>query len=427
LNNKSENNYFSLTEALLYFFEKNSLIYLNKILKEYIIKDKKKTNENYTLDDETEPLKIFKECIKYLDNYNNKKENNEQNKDICKLFCIGYIKTFCYKFIDFIYKKENDKIKDEIKIINVINSHKKVAKIITLYIYKIIYNINDKDTYLFEVKDFKETYKLEKYSHFKDFKIIDDDNKFLTQINLDEDYKNVYEIIEKYKFNQFKSVEIKDFNQVDFDKFYFATSNLILLNLTKERFIKSEIFVNFYNNVCKKLKYPPALLNAFNYFYEPGKFTKIKEEFALNGNIIRILIYSYRYCLNEINSGSKDSIYGLFYDKSKVKDINKYFYPGNDIKDHPTYDIYIKIIKHFEEKPKQACFICMCQDGYYYSARDDEPNEKDLNEKCPYCEKPVGSKKDGRRVISVNRENYFRVLTKEEFEYKKKRGFHEYK
>ena len=43
LSDNKENNYFTLTETLLYFFEKNSLIYLNKILNEFIVtKEKKK-------------------------------------------------------------------------------------------------------------------------------------------------------------------------------------------------------------------------------------------------------------------------------------------------------------------------------------------------------------------------------------------------
>ena len=44
LDSPKENNYLALMETLLYFFEKNSLIYLNKILNEFIIKDKKKQN-----------------------------------------------------------------------------------------------------------------------------------------------------------------------------------------------------------------------------------------------------------------------------------------------------------------------------------------------------------------------------------------------
>ena len=130
--------------------------------------------------------------------------------------------------------------------------------------------------------------------------------------------------------------------------------------------------------------------------------------------------------INEINSGSKNNIFGLFYERSKRRDINRFFYPGNDIKDNEIYNVYIKILIHLKERPKQACFICMCKDVYYYSTRDEEPNEKDLDEKCPFCEEPMGSRKDRKRIVPVKRNNYFRILSQTEFDYKMKRDFHDY-
>ena len=68
----------------------------------------------------------------------------------------------------------------------------------------------------------------------------------------------------------------------------------------------------------------------------------------------------------------------------------------------------------------------MCKDGFYYSTRDEEPNDKDLDVKCPNCEESMGSKKDRTRTIPIKRENYFRILTQEEYDLKIKRGFKEY-
>ena len=62
----------------------------------------------------------------------------------------------------------------------------------------------------------------------------------------------------------------------------------------------------------------------------------------------------------------------------------------------------------------------MCKDGYYFSTRDEEPNDKDLNNKCPLCDEPIGSKKDRLRTVPIKRDNYFRVVTQEEYNYKKK-------
>lgn len=428
LNNKNENNYFALTETLLYFFEKNSLTYLNKILKDFWKINNKK--ENITLDDEKEPLNVFKKCIINLDEYNDKNSTDDKNKNISKLFSIGFIKTFCFMFINFIEKNENDKLKNPSKIIKEINKSKTSSKIITLYIYKIIYNINHKYAYLFSIKEFIDKYKLKEYKHFNDFKIKEDDSELANQFNLDKDYESIYDIIEKYKFQKFKNVNINEFKSegIDkgIDKFYFASSNLILSNLTKKEFDKSETYTNFYNNICKIIFKSPTLLKAIKLFYDPAKFSKIKKEFEIDNDILKILIFSYRYCINELNSNTKNSIFGLFYDKNKINEINKYYYPGNDIKNIPIYDVYIKILNHFKEKPKQGCFICMCKDGYYYSTRDEEPNTKDLDVKCQFCEEPIGAIKDRTRIIPVKRDNYFRILTQEEYEYKQKRDFHEY-
>ena len=93
--NKKENNYFTLIEILLYFFKKNSIIYLNKILNEYIVtKDKKKEKEKYTLDEESEPLKVFKNCINNLDEY------NELSLYICSSFKL----IFSASSLDILYK-----------------------------------------------------------------------------------------------------------------------------------------------------------------------------------------------------------------------------------------------------------------------------------------------------------------------------------
>ena len=434
LKNNKEENYFTLMETLLYFFEKNSLIYLDNILNEYIVKDKKydkqKDNkkEKYTLDNETETLKIFKDCIANLEEYNDPKKNKNKNKNISKLFSIGYIKAYCYKFINFIFNDDKNSIKDYSKIIKEINSSKTASKIIILYIYKIIYNLNDKDAYLFSLDDFINKYKLKEYKYFNEFKINDSDNEIIKQSNLDKKYQDIYDTIEKYKFLKFENVDMNEFDFDDIDKFYFASSNLILSNLVKKGYDKDITYVNLYNNVCKKLFTSTSLSKAIKILYDTSKYSAIKKDFEKKEDIfnIKIMIYSYRYFINEIYSGEKQKIYSLFYEKNKKKEINKFYYPGNDIQNLPIYNIYIKILNHFKEKPKQACFICMCSDGYYYSTRDEEPNEKDLNEKCPFCDEFMGSRKEKKRVVPVKRENYFRVVTQKEFEYKKKRYFQDY-
>ena len=422
LKNPENKNYFTLTETLLYFFEKNSCIYLNKIMKE-----KNKEKKVITLDDEEEVLKIFKNSITNLEEYNNEKKNKDKNKNISKLFSISYIKVYCYNFIQILQNEEKEKINEPKNIINVINESKILYKIITLYIYKIIYNFNDRDPFIFSVEEFIKKFKLKEYKCFKDFKISPDNNIISDQFNLNKDYESIYDLIEKFKFEKFKNVNIEELKSEEIDKnidkFYFATSNLILSNLKQKGFDK-ELYAAFYKNVCTNLFKSSSISKAIKIFFDPNKFEKIKLQ--INNELLTILLNSYRYCLNEINSNSKNSIFNLFYDRNKLKDIKKYFYPGNDIQNKPIYDILIKIEKHLKEKQKQACFICMCKDGYYYSTRDGEPNDKDLNNKCPLCDEPIGSKKDRLRTVPIKRDNYFRIVTKEENERKKNTKFNDY-
>ena len=82
---------------------------------------------------EKEPLNIFKECNKFLYKLQNNKIN-EGYTYIIKLFCLGYIKSYCYIFI-----KMHDK--PEFKPDNIIKAINKCDKInmVKLYIYKIIF------------------------------------------------------------------------------------------------------------------------------------------------------------------------------------------------------------------------------------------------------------------------------------------------
>jgi len=122
-----------LSETILYLFEKITCVFLDKYL----------NIENNALDDE-QTLNIFKECMKYLKDY---MENNERirnnNKIITKLFCLAYIRVYCFVFIllfDDIKRKFN-KAEDIIEAIN----NNDLKDMIKLYIYKVIYYRNTKN------------------------------------------------------------------------------------------------------------------------------------------------------------------------------------------------------------------------------------------------------------------------------------------
>ena len=200
LDNK-EDNYFALSETLLYFFEKNSLIYFRNNFNEW--KDDKETEKGKEKEPEKEAFDIFKECIKYLDDEKNKK-NEKNNKYITKFFCLAYIRIFCHVFIGM-FDADNNRFKDPEKIIKYLNEDKLINKMIRLYIYKILFNKYQIDAFLDKNK--KLTYKLEEYKDFKEFlKFPEDDQINYGFGTLDnENYVRIYEKLIDKKKSQFKN------------------------------------------------------------------------------------------------------------------------------------------------------------------------------------------------------------------------------
>jgi len=432
LENENEDIQIVLSETLLYYFEKNSLMYFNNIFhaKEKILFENDEENPNYG------PLKLFKECIQMLNSYKKKSKNLEgKNKNICKLFCIGYIRAYCYTFINLM-DSCSPKLVKPIKIISEVNNAKSLKKIISFYIWKIIYYKNKKNIDMFIDPESKKKYKLDDYEFFKNKKNEIENNPF-TYNYIDpkgkDNYNKFNEILEKYKDNKFENVKIEDFdkNKIDIDLFYFSTSNLILSRLKQRQFLDSPIYNNFYKNVCIPLfKTKDKIHNAIKLLYDPQKFKKLKTDLGITPDNLNIILYSYRYFLNELNANHQDSVFSAFYSKYiNIKKINNHFYPGNDIRNIQIYSIFSQVENHFKETPNQGCFVCLCnKGGYYHSVKGGVPGSKYLNLKCKSCNKEIGAFKNERGYIQpIKRENYYRILkTKEESDIEAKRNFGNY-
>ncbi len=97
-------------------------------------------------------LKIFKECIDYLDYLENSvfdKEKENNNHNLYKLYCISYIKIYLNKLANFIYDPTKfQKMPDIKSIIDAIkggNENDKLRKVIKIYLFKIFYNLTGKN------------------------------------------------------------------------------------------------------------------------------------------------------------------------------------------------------------------------------------------------------------------------------------------
>ena len=409
------NNNFVLSETLLYFFEKNSLIYLNYILND---KEVKLNLEDDEVKDKKDkiikgPLQIFKDCIQFLQYYISKPEKFEsKSKEICKLFCLGYIRVYCFTFINMVLEGKPD-IKES-KIFDVINGKESLFKMIRLYLYKILFN--KKSIYVFIDQENFKKYKL---NEFIDLKKLLQNNDFINIYKIDnkiktlneEYYKQSNKVIEKYKKDAFKN-EIKErelkIDEIGIDNFYVASYNSTLANLQMEN---SDVNKDFYNNICLPLfKKDTLLFKAISLFYDSSVFKKLKENFGINPDNIKAFLYGYRFCLNEIFSANSKGIYYSLYN-GKISHLKEKLYPGNDTKPNP---IYYQIIKHFKTKPKCGCYVCLCdKGGYYQSIPLGFPGKKELGKKCPKCQKEIGSWMVGvvyKEVKPVKREKYFRIF-----------------
>ena len=417
---KKINDNFVLDETLLYFFEKNALNYLEKVInsKKEIIKDKKKFQKIIKLEDE--PLEIFKMCYEVLNIYIFDPDKlSTKLKEVGKLFCLGYVKTYIYTFIKSFDDKDS-KFEDPNPIINFIKGENSLFKMISIYIYKIFYYNYGIDVFINE--DMIKKYKLNEYKDFSKYK----EEKELKKIYkidyqiktlIDDNFYNSYKVLENYKNNDFiNKIKPNEFDLEDFgiDNFYIASYNLMLLSNLQMGYKNN----NFYKNICEPLfkennKNNSLLFKAIQLFYDSEKYKDIKNSFRIDSNNIKSLLFGYRYCLNELSSKTQKGIYYSLYGSEYEKCLKEKYFPGNDTKPN---EVYSSIINHFKTNPKEGCYVCLCQEGgYYHLVKSGFPGNLEYNKRCPKCQKNIGTIKGNNKneKIIVKRNDYYRIFKDE--------------
>ena len=429
---KKINKNFVLEETLLYFFEKNAFNYLESIInskKEITNKNNNNKKETIIIKLEDDPLLIFKEAYEFLNVYINEPQKFDNKlPEMCKLFCLGYIKSYIHTFIKTFEDEEGKrKFNDYKKILDYINKKDSIFKMIRIYIYKILYNNFGVDVFI-NPKMIKK-YKLNDYNDFNQFIQIKELNniykiKYKIRTVKEECFNEANFVIEKYLKDEFKNKISKnefDLDEFGIDNFYNISYNLILSNLLMEN-PDLNININFYNNICEPLfKDNQLLLKAIKLFYNPEIYKKIKESFKFNSNNIKAILFGYRYCLNELSSRKTKGIYYPLYGENYLNYLNEQFYPGNDTKPN---EVYSGIINHFSNKPYEGCYVCLCKDGFYHSIKSGFPGDKELDKVCPKCQKNIGTVKKhwyNSELKIVKRDDYYRIFkSKQEIEKLKK-------
>ena len=435
-NSNIKKNYLVLEETLLYFFEKNCFIFLSKFLN---------VKKKIFLDSDI-ILNFFKECLQKLIVFlsTNKYVNYKMN--ICKLFCLAFIKSYCYVFIFFI-KNKSQKLQNKERIIEEINQIKdlfeekkgkkgkkdkeknlaeQVIKELQIYIFKTVYYINKRNIFLFSNSVINE-YLLNKYCFFEDLKSLSKKSFNINYPIKEEDNKTEIEFnnkFQEYKLDEFNNIKINDFKNIGIDLIYMNSIDLILSYLEEEK--KNENYKalnNFFNNVCAPL-FDQKIYNSLQLFYKPEKFKAFLSSLKITGiSKVKILIYSYRYFLNEIYS-DKNSIYSIFYDKKKFSNIDKYFYPGNDIRKNISYyDLWIDINKQIKNENKDIYYCLYSCGNKHWTRINNTYNIYSIKISC--CKICKNSKKYiSNNIIKIklnedkNKIRNYELLTIKEFEKK---------
>ena len=272
---------------------------------------------------------------------------------------------------------------------------------IKLYIYKMIYNKNNRQINAFINNKILKKYKLDTYEGFNNF-INREEIERLEQFTFDNNSSKVFKKLKEYEEKNFEEKITKDdiAQNGSFDDFYMASYKLILSKLNKEKFENDKSYINFYSNVCESFYKKDdedyeenKLFSLMKFLFDKETYQGIKKEYNINSEDIDALLYGYRYCLNELKEEEGNYIYSYLYNKTNLRDFDQKFYPGSDNnKEESYYELYNQIIKHFKEKPNDGCYVCLCDKGYYHSVKSGFPGFSEINMKCPNCQNEIGAK-----------------------------------
>ena len=302
--------------------------------------DRRETNIIFGL-----PQTIFENCIKQLDaiyGNDNNNDNEIENKNICKLYAISYIKIYLNKLIYFVYKREQEinGIQEIVGMIRGTGSDNKLRKVIMIYVFKLFFNLMNKNWDEFTGYDYQN-------KQIEFFEILSNDefesqNTYLAKYLLPSEPQEYEKINDQ--FNEYKQKNIEENPNLfgDFiknnglDAFIIVSINqfiskLMCKNIDKEfsNFSKmcDQIFKDYDANL-KKLLF--LFLNEEQYenILKP-KIEQQKNEISCEGDSFESLLYGYRFCVESLSNNNNNSLYKLMLTQGCLNAIKKSYIPGN--------------------------------------------------------------------------------------------------
>ena len=405
-------------------------------------KKSNKKNPTFILMDTS--LELFKNCLNYLEEiFNNKQEGKKaekHNENICKLYCISYIKMYLYKCIHFNHNN-NQEFLNFGDIITVIEGGAKnnFRKMIKIYIFKIFFYILNNN-----YQDFSNYhYPNHGIKFFEDFKDNFNEKKeamlsYNIYPNLKEynQYKEIFDKFEEYKSENFKK-PLKEFKEYieknGIDYFYIISSNVIISNLALRNYVLDSEEYSQYSSFVKglfdeQLKIPEITKKLFLLFSNDEIFNHIiKPKFIsenvkeINQSSFEILLYSLRFCLQSTFHNNKDGfLYSQLLSDKYDEILNKNCIPGNNLCDDIYVNNYYEIEKHLNTKPRDSgAYVCSC--GLYYNIEPcgfpTEPKKEPKKLYCSNCKLEIGYAEKKPNVKGehgmVIREGHYRIFKDE--------------
>ena len=247
-------------------------------------------------------------------------------------------------------------------------------------------------------------------------------------------YKEEFDTFESYKKKEFKeSIDhFKDFIEKNgIDIFYTISSNIIISNLALTNNQEANIYSkysSFIKTLFDKVNLPKITKNLFLLFSNEGNFNKImkpkinEKENLIDINILEILLYGLRICLQTSNTGDANGfLYSELLSKYAEKKIGEYVIPGNNIIDNAFIGGYNFLISHFKKYGSNVgAYVCSC--GEYYNVG---PCGFTLKPSiCINCNLPIGNEKGAGPHVLAKRKGHLRIFKNEEEKY---REMHRYK
>ena len=361
--------------------------------------ENKKKTEDLILN---QSFDIFKKCVNYIENKNYKMSNNNK---LGFLYCISYIKYYCYHFAKIVFNEEyqNANKNDIYAFLNLPSNFRKVIKIYILKVLNLII-LKNYNNFLDLIE--------EKQIFFNDF---DFNEKvpcslnflFIQNENFDfyEDIKKQYSLCKMLNYKKTKEI-LELLNKNNFIVFYDLLINEEISNLSSnfKQYLYDKLS-HFMLDILNKLNLGDITNRILSLFYDINSF-KFKILPCIDKISLidyEILLYSHKFAVISSMSNN-NSIYWQIISPKILNNIKKIYLPGGEPNDSLKIKSGEQIKKYFENGNTEAVYMCSC--NYFYTIGNcGKPME---TFKCKVCGQQIG----GNNHIMVKRPGHVRIVTK---------------